>query len=249
MRHFCTLLLHEIRLLLISTSTYIAAIIFLLLMGSIYLLGLQQASQGMQRSPLTLFFQLFWIPVFFMVPLLTMKSIAEERRLGTFGMLLTTPTGPFAIVFSKFTAAYIFYLLLWGLSAGFPLITHLSIPEARLSSYFMSGATLGGYIFIATSGALFIAIGIFSSSLTRSTLVAGILSFSLLFILILSGHLLTQMPLTEVFYLKESFHYLQILSPLDDCSRGIIDTRPFLFDLSGTFFILLITTLFIKSKS
>ena len=92
MRHFFTLLSHEIRVLLFSPSTYIAAVLFLLVMGFIFTGILDAYSKTPQETPpAVVFFQLFWLPVFFMVPLLTMKCFAEERRLGTIETLLTTP--------------------------------------------------------------------------------------------------------------------------------------------------------------
>ena len=84
MRHFFTILNHEIRMLLVSPSTYIAAVMFLAFMGFIFAgLLTDYASAPQQTSPAIAFFELFWVPVIFIVPLLTMKSISEERRLGT----------------------------------------------------------------------------------------------------------------------------------------------------------------------
>ena len=81
MRHFFTLLSHELRMLLVSPSTYIAATAFLVFMGFIFTGILESYSRAPQEnSPAHVFFQLFWLPVFFMVPLLTMKCLAEERR-------------------------------------------------------------------------------------------------------------------------------------------------------------------------
>ena len=84
MRHFFTILSHELRSLLFNPSTYVAAVLFLSLMGFIFTGILDAYSKAPQETPpAAVFFQLFWIPVFFMVPLLTMKCLAEERRLGT----------------------------------------------------------------------------------------------------------------------------------------------------------------------
>ena len=92
MRHFFTILNQEIRMLLVSPSTYIAAVLFLAIMGFVFTGILESYSASPQEnSPAAVFFQYFWLPVFFMVPLLTMKCLAEERRLGTLETLLTTP--------------------------------------------------------------------------------------------------------------------------------------------------------------
>ena len=102
MKHFLTLLSHEIRMLLVSPSTYIAAVLFLGIMGFIFTGILESYSKTPQDvSPAHVFFQLFWLPVLFMVPMLTMKCLAEERRLGTIETLLTTPVTTTEVVLGQ----------------------------------------------------------------------------------------------------------------------------------------------------
>ena len=126
MRHYFTILSHEIRTLLYSPSTYIAAVFFLGVMGFIFAGILADYSKTPQENPpAEIFFQLFWFPVLFMIPLLTMKTIADERRQGTLETLLTTPVNTAEVVLGKFSAAYIFYLLLWGSTLGFHYILRL----------------------------------------------------------------------------------------------------------------------------
>jgi ABC-type transport system involved in multi-copper enzyme maturation permease subunit len=128
MRHYFTILSQEIRALLYSSSTYIAAVLFLLVMGFIFTGVLDLYSKTPQESPpAAVFFQLFWIPVFFMVPLLTMKSFAEERRQGTLETLLTAPVSTAEVVLGKFSAAYLFYLLLCCNSTPATAVTSMSV--------------------------------------------------------------------------------------------------------------------------
>ncbi|HYC72930.1 MAG TPA: ABC transporter permease subunit, partial [Opitutaceae bacterium] len=115
MRHFFTILSHEIRTLLFAPSTYIAAVLFVFVLGFLFAGVLEEYVLAPQEeSPAVRFFQTFIIPVFFMVPLLTMKSLAEERRLGTLETLLTTPVSTGEVVLGKFGAAYFLYLLMWA---------------------------------------------------------------------------------------------------------------------------------------
>ena len=175
MRHFSTIISHEIRALLYSGSTYIAAVLFLMFMASIFVTLLDDYTRFPQETtPAAVFFQLFWIPVWFMVPLLTMRSLAEERRLGTLETLLTTSVSTTEVVLGKFFASYLLYLLLWGSTVGFHFILHYYAADSRLLA---PGPLIGGYLFIAVSGLLYIAVGIFASSLTRSQLVAAIITF------------------------------------------------------------------------
>src|SRR5688572_26466663 len=166
MRHYFTILSHEIRALLYNPSTYIAAVLFLLVMSFIFTGILDAYSKSPQETPpAAVFFQLFWLPVFFMVPLLTMKSLAEERRLGTLETLLTTPVTTPQVVLAKFFAAYGLYLALWAATGGFFYILQRFAGGTQRLDF---GPLIGGYLFIGVSGTLFVAVGILASALTRN---------------------------------------------------------------------------------
>src|SRR5438445_6513779 len=146
MKHFLTLLSHEIRMLLVSPSTYIAATAFLGFMGFIFVGILENYSTAPQdSSPAQVFFQLFWLPVFFMVPLLTMKCLAEERRLGTIETLLTTPVTTTEVVLAKYAAAYFFYEALWAATSGFFYILRKFANDPQ---FLDAGPLVSGYLFI-----------------------------------------------------------------------------------------------------
>lgn len=254
MRNFRLLLRHELHLLIIAAPTYIAAFLFLLLMGFVYWINLRSFTLSAEYElPNTLFYKTFWLPVFFLVPLLTMRSIAEERRQGTLETLLTTSAGPVSIVAAKYLAAYLFYMLLWLLTLAFPLITQSIVPSAALEGKLLDRASIaGGLSFIALSGVLFVAVGIFSSSLTRSQLVAGMLTFTILFVFIVGGFLLVNAPLGEstwVAWAEGPLEYLQAFNHLEEFSRGIIDTRPFFYYLSTAFLFLGLAVFNVESKA
>jgi len=80
MRHYFTILSQEIRALLFSPITYVTAVLFLLVMGGIFTVILDQYSkEALEDAFAIIFFSFFWIPVFFMVSTLIMTSFAEER--------------------------------------------------------------------------------------------------------------------------------------------------------------------------
>lgn len=249
MKHFTTILGHEIRMLLVSPSTYIAAAFFLGVMGTIFTGILENYSKAAQEeSPAQVFFKLFWIPVLFMVPLLTMKSLAEERRLGTIETLLTTSVSTTEVVLGKYGATYFLYLLLWGSTGGFFYILHRFASDAR---FLDPGPLIGGYLFVAVSGLLFVAIGIFASSLSRSQAVSGIVCFAALLGLILGVPGLLQLPAlnSEMFQpLKSAVESAQVIEHLGDFTRGVVDTREVLFYLSGTVLVLIFSILSIEAK-
>jgi len=249
MRHYFTILSHEIRSLLYSPSTYIAAVLFLLVMGFFFAGILDLYSKAPQETaPAVAFFQLFWVPVFFMVPLLTMKSFAEERRLGTLETLLTTPVSTAEVVLGKFSAAYLFYLALWGSTLGFHYILKV---YARDSRFLDAGPLVGGYLFIAVSGLLFIALGILASALTRNQAVAGILCFTLLLGLI--GGLsyvgdLSVLNTEGMQSVKTAVESLRITGHVEDFTHGVIDTRQVFFYLTGSVLALIFSILGVEAK-
>jgi ABC-2 type transport system permease protein len=254
MRNFFILLKHELRMLLISPTTYIAAVLFLSLMGFLYWAILRGMVNTPEESlPIVQFLKIFWIPVFFVVPLLTMRSIAGERSSGTLDTLMTTPTSRVAVILSKFGGAYIFYMLLWLSTLSFPYIAAKFFPSAALSGSLLELAPIiGGFTFLALSGILFISIGIFASSITRSQLVAGMLSFTTLFVVIIGGQQLANISASGAelsLWASETINYLQIFQHLDDFSRGVIDTRPFFYYTSTGVLLLGLSTLVIEAKA
>lgn len=247
------LIRHELRSLLYAPSTYLAMVLSLLLMGFFYYITLLTViSEEQEQLPATLYFSLFWVPVLLIVPMLTMRSFAEERRLGTIETLLTAPIRPAHLVAAKFVAAYGFYLLVWLISLAYPLIASVVVDQVEVTAKLLdAGALLGGFLFIAASGTLFVSIGIFTSSLTRSQLVAGMLSFSVLFMLIvgIAAIRLLQFDPGESFLFSDAaLTYFQVFDHFEDFSRGIIDSRPFVYYLSSSFAVLGLAVLVVESK-
>ena len=115
MRNFATLLKHELRMLLISPATYLAAFFFYLIMGLLYWSILRDmVATAQDELPVVYFFKLFWLPAFFVVPLLTMKSIAGQRSDGTLDALfagnLTREHNPEQICRAPIVSIYYFGL-------------------------------------------------------------------------------------------------------------------------------------------
>jgi ABC-2 type transport system permease protein len=249
LKHFLTLLSHEVRMLLVNPSTYIAAVMFLGVMGFMFTGILETYSKTPQdTSPAHIFFYLFWFPAVFIVPLLTMRCLAEERRLGTLETLLTTPVTTTEVVLAKYSAAYLMYVSLWACTGGFFYILYKFAGDAR---FLDSGPLIGGYLFIAVSGLLFTAVGVFTSSLSRNQAVAGVLSFAILAGLIGGVRMLadaTWLNRDILSPVKSAVEYAQIFSHYDDFTRGVIDVRQLIFYLSGTALALVFSILSVEVK-
>ena len=249
MRHFFTIFSHELRMLLTTPSSYIAAVLFLAVTGFLFTGILEfYSGQPQETSPAHEFFRYFWLLVFTLVPLLTMKSVSEERRLGTLETLLTTPVSTAEVILGKFGAIYCFYLLLWGSTGGLFYILHRFATDPRLLD---PGTLLGGYLYVAVSGLLFVAIGVFASALARNQAVAAVVAFVMLFILIFGVGLALNVQLLQhgVFRpVRAALDYAQVFQHLDDFSRGIIDTRHLFFYGTGTTLTLILTILGVEVR-
>ncbi len=247
MRVFWTLCKHEMKSVLLSPAFYVTTMLFLLLMGGSYLLILMDfLGHEQDVLPSIVFFKFFWLPLFFMIPLLTMRSFAESKQLGILESLRATPASMGGIVWAKFLSAYVFYLFLWGLTLTFPFIVKYSLSTGAVDSRILDvGSWAGGFLFIALSGFSFIALGIFTSSLTKSQLIAGILCFCFLFVIVVGGRALVEWPLIPN---GDMQGYFQVFDHLDEFSRGMIDTRPFVFYISLGVLILQTTTILLEAN-
>src|SRR5207248_1966284 len=121
----------------------------------------------------------FWLIFWVIPPLLTMRLFAEERSTGTLEMLMTAPVRDTQVVVSKFLACFLFYVLLWIPTLVY-LWVLLDVHTGDSSSRWPFGIAFGvdpwpavtSYIGILLAGAMFLAIGLWVSSLVRSQMVA-----------------------------------------------------------------------------
>lgn len=249
MSHFLTLLRHELRALFIAPATYVAAVLFLLLMGYLYVANLgEYALRAQDLLPAERYFLWFFLTGFFLVPLLTMRSLAEERRTGTLGTLMTTAVSAGEIVLAKFLATYLYFLLFWLLTLAFPLLSVLVLEDTATADILLAPAPLmGSYAYIALSGCFFVAVGVFSSSLTRSQLVAAALTFCILFLVIFGSQLLSGVGGDGL--LGSLLHYADLTQHYLDFSRGVLDSRPLFFYLTNTLLVLGLAILVVEGRA
>jgi len=244
---------NDIKQLWFSSSTYVAGVVFLVPMILFFWVIIKDYSEfAKNEMPVVAFYRVFWIPNLFVIPLLTMRSIAEERRLGTLETLMTTPISAMQIVLSKFIASYSIYLILWLVTLAFPVITQLIIPPETLGGSLWDNASVTGcLIFILLSGVCFISIGILSSCLTRSQLVAGMLTFTGVFIVMISGRLFAELPWNgglAVANLMSIVDYMQTFQHYELFARGILDLRPFVYYISSSVGLLTLASYLIERK-
>ena len=172
------------------------------------------------------------------MPMLTMRVFAEERKLRTFELLMTSPVRINEIVAGKFAAVLAIYLTMLGLTGIVPL---------TLSAYnSFDWAPIGtGYLGLALLGALFLATGLFASSLTENQIVAAFVSFGIIFLIWLLGLTASLTGDTTagnvIAYISYSEHYDRLI-------RGVIDTRDLVYYVCAIGFMLFLTHRIVESQ-
>lgn len=173
------------------------------------------------------FFNLSPIIFLVLIPAITMRSFAEERRTGTIELLFTRPITDFQIILAKYFAGVTLLLvtLLPTLVYYFTMYQLALEPEK-----FDHGASITSYMGLILLGSTFLAIGIFASSLTSSQIVAFILSMFLCWLfydgfgLIGSFNLMGQLD-SILQYTGMSYHY-------EALKKGVIDTKSLVYFIS-----------------
>jgi ABC-2 type transport system permease protein len=199
MRNFAILLLKEERALFSSPIAYAVMTVFLLIMGYSFTLTLFMTHQP---SLVHIFFQMF---VLFMltVPLITMRLIAEERKLRTIEILLTSPLSEIEIVLAKFAASMSLIVLMLVLSGAYAVVLGLfGDPDF--------GPIYSGYLGLLLFASALVGAGLLASALTANQVVAAIISLSaflLLWIIDNFGYLLPNPFDALVVNLSLSVHF------------------------------------------
>ncbi len=179
-----------------------------------------------------------WIYLFF-VPALTMRLWAEEKRAGTFEVLLTLPVKDYELVLGKFGASFLFLSLVLGLTFTIPAtVAYLGNPDW--------GPIIGGYLGLLLVGGVYLSIGSFASSLTKNQIIAFILGVVFPFILLMLGDNLFLFSLPAS--LVPLFKYLGLGSHFESITKGVIDSRDIVYYCSLIFFFLYINIRSLESR-
>lgn len=177
------------------------------------------------QASLRTFFGIAYWTLFFFIPALTMKLIAEEKRSGTLELLLTKPVSDWQLVLGKFFGSFTVILIALLLTLPY-LITIASIGNMDV------GASLMGYLGLLLMSAAYIGIGIFTSSVSTNQIVAFLSAlFMGLFFHIIFGVLANNMGGG----LALVFHYLDLNTHFESIARGVLDTKDIVFFISIMF--------------
>ncbi len=233
----------ELRSFLSSIIGYIFILIFLITSGLFHwIISYNTNLLEGAEADLIPFFNLSPVIFLILIPAITMRSIAEERRTGTIELLFSRPISDLKILLAKYFAG-----------VSLLIISLLPTLVYFISMYFLGdpvgiideGATFTSYIGLVLLGASFVAIGIFASSITSSQIVAFILAMFLCWIFYDGFHLLGSYNLMGSFDLIiQSFginlHYESI-------KKGVIDTSDLIYFVSLIVFFILAALTVLKS--
>lgn len=222
-----------------SAIAAIFLIMFIVFSNGLFMLQFFQIGKADMRP---FFYSLpFTLNIF--LPALAMRLWAEDRRSGTFELLLTFPMRPHELVLGKYLAAFAFYLLALASTLTVPLMLSWLAPIDP-------GPVIGGYTGAALMGAFFLAVGILLSGFCKDQIVAFVLSAVAVFFLFYLG--------TDLFaaaidgwasplgtFLKEN---VGVASHLNGFTKGVLDVRDILYFLSPVAALLFLNGLFLEAR-
>ncbi len=204
-----------------SLIAYVMIILFLGLSGTFtWLVGTNVFVSG--QASMQIFFGIAFWSLFFFIPAITMRMIAEENKAGTIELLITKAVTDSQIVWGKFLACFL--LVLIALVCTLPY--YISIAQLGNID---DGAVIGGYFGLLLLSASYISIGLFSSSLTQNQIVAFLVA---LFIGIFFQLLFDVIGNSFTGSLGTIFNYLSMSSHFESISRGVVDSRDLIFFFS-----------------
>jgi ABC-2 type transport system permease protein len=177
----------------------------------------------------------------FLIPAITMKSFAEERKLGTLELLLTKPLTDWDIVLGKFFAAFalVVVALLPTLIYYFSIVK-LGNPVGNIDT----AAVVGSYVGLLFLAAIFCAIGIFTSTLSNNQIVAFLLAAFFCFLMYTGFDSLSSFAGSQALLVKQ----FGILYHYESLGKGLIDTRDIIYSLSTAGLLLLFTKVVLGSR-
>lgn len=240
MSTFLTLLKREIRAYFYSPIAYVVLCFFLLLTGFTFYAAVALLQRGSTEvTVVEAFFNtvLFWYGFVLIFPLITMRVFAEEFKMGTIETLMTAPVRDAQVVLAKFFGALGFYVLLWVPSLAYFYLFEV-ITKTRAAQ--VAGAYWGSYLLLLLLGMFYISIGCLASALTRNQIIAAVVSFCSITLLFFGG-LLSLIIVNVTPLLRDLVGYFSAIEHMGQFSKGVIDTRPVVFYLSMTLFVLVLT--------
>jgi ABC-2 type transport system permease protein len=238
MKQIWTLTRRELQAYFDSLMAYILLILFLGFSGFFTWIYGSDIFYIKQATLMPFFSIAFWT-LFFFIPSLTMRMLSEENRMGTLKLLLTKPVSNWQVVMGKYLSALILIGVALLLTLPY-LITISSIGNVDM------GQVFSGYLALILFSAMYISIGMFTSSITSNQIVSYLLALFIgIFFQVIFGMLAQNAP----GIIGGVLDYLSATTHFESMTRGLIDSRDLIFFLGISFVGLVLTeTMLIRKR-
>jgi len=244
---YFVLLRRELSAYFLSLTGYVILAAAVFLMGLSFVVLLVRLQEEPTPMPITELFyvtQFFWLILVLSTPVITMRLFALEKFSGTYETLMTTPVSELQVVASKFTAAMLFYTVMWlPLLGCIAIVRHYSGEQGS----FDAGTVAATYTGVLLLGGLFVSLGCLASSLTQSQVTAAMLSLVFGASVFLLGFVADQAP-NPAGWQAEVLAGCNFFEQMHDFARGVVDTRPVVLLVSLTFLALFATLRVVESR-
>ena len=204
------------------------------------LTALQQPQVGAMLNPMQMVFRPLFstlaIIFILMVPLITMRLLAEEKRSGTAELLFTYPLTDWAVISGKFLASLLVYLIFLACTLAYPLF-FMGLGKLDWGQLFT------GYLGLILLGGACLSLGLFASSLTENQIIAAMAAFAMLLLFWLIGW---QQELGTPG--ARFFVAISLLDHFENLLKGVLDTRDLIYFFSFIFFFLFLTKRQLESR-
>jgi len=222
----------ELHAYFISPVGYIFITVFLLVAGAIFTFTNITAGAG---ADISFYFMMIIFTFIVLIPLLTMRSLSEERKSKTEQMLLTAPVSLSGMIIAKFLAAFVLFVTTLLISC---LNFYVLYKFAETPGQTNTAVLIGNVISVILIGGAFIAIGLFISAMTENQLVAAIISIVTILFLLVSGAFSASIPVTFVRY---ALDFVSIFSRFYAFTYGIFDISSIIYYASIVVIFLFLT--------
>lgn len=175
----------------------------------------------------------------FLIPAITMKSWAEEKKSGTMEVLLTLPISDWETVLGKFLGCFLFFSINILLTLTLPLtMNYLGAPD--------NGVIFAGYLGLFLMGGSYIAIGLFISSITENQIIAFVVGVMAMFSLTIIGNNVVLFSVPD--FMVPIFKYVSLATHFDSINHGVLDSRDIIYYISIIFFFLFLNVRILESR-
>jgi ABC-2 type transport system permease protein len=226
-RAFWPIYKRELFALFVTPLAWVLIVVFLIVQGMHFFLLVDHLSRqfdvASDETPLSAFFGntvLLYLVLFVLVPPMTMRLLAEERRSGTIESLMTAPVSSTAVVLAKYAAVLTTYVAMWAPTALYLVI----LGRTGDLDWHAAGSA---YLGVLLAGAGYLSVGLCASALTKSQLIAMVSTGLVLLFLFILG--MAEFVARDGTAMHDVSAHVSIWAAMNDFASGVIDSRRLVF--------------------